>query len=217
MSRRPRHELVVPGLPHHVVLRANNRRNLFASTHDRLRFLRFVADADGPGACGVLALALMTNHVHLLIDAPSFEETWRWIKRIAQRYAVHRNRERGASGKVFEQRYGLKAVTSERQLAATTAYIDLNPLRAGVDSPWTTRSLHAGEGKVVDAIRDVWRPSAWWLGLGESDAARHARYREFCELRQESWWPDVARPDGARPGPVTHGVRPNRPDRSKVA
>lgn len=217
MSRPLRHELVIPGLPHHVVLRANNKRNLFSSVHDRLRFLRFLEEADGPDRCSVLALALMTNHVHILVQAVSFEGTWRWIKVVAQRYAMHRNRERGTTGKVFEQRYGIKAVTSEAQLAATTAYIDLNPRRAGVESPWTTLALHSGEGKVIPEIRQVWRPSAWWSALGSDDGTRHAQYRDLCMRRQESWWPDVARPDAPRPPSITHRCRPNRPDGSKVA
>lgn len=217
MTRPHRHMIIVPGLPHHVVLRANNRRNLFSRAHDRLRFLRFLAEARGPDPCAVFALALMTNHVHLIILAISFEGTWKWIKDFAQRYAMHRNREQGASGKVFEQRYGIEAIKTERQLAATTAYIDLNPARAGIASPWTTRALHAGNGPVVPAIREIWTPSQWWLGLGADDDARHAQYRELCELRQESWAADVVRPHAPRPAAHSRSSRPNRPDRSKVA
>lgn len=217
MPRPHRHLLIVPGLPHHVVLRANNRRNLFSRPHDRLRFLRFMAEATGPDPCPVFALALMTNHVHLLLLALSFEGTWKWIKEIAQRYAVHRNREQGSTGKVFEQRYGIKAVTSERQLAATTAYVDLNPARAGIESPWTTRALHTGAGTVIPAIREIWTPSEWWLGLGATDATRQAQYRDFCERRQEQWAADVVRPEAPRPVAPSHSNRANRPDRSKVA
>jgi len=217
MTRAHRHLLIVPGLPHHVVLRANNRRNLFSRAHDRLRFLRFLAEAGGPDPCAVFALALMTNHVHLIILAVSFEGTWKWIKELAQRYAMHRNREQGSTGKVFEQRYGIEAITTERQLAATTAYVDLNPVRAGIASPWTTHALHAGRGTVIEAIREVWTPSQWWLGLGADADARHAQYRDFCELRQEAWAADVVRPRAPRPASACHANRANRPDRSKVA
>ncbi len=216
MSRTPRHQVVLPGLPHHVILRANNRRNLFSSAHDRAQLLRFMLDAPNAQACLLHALALMTNHAHLVVTPPGFDELWRWIKSFAQRYAIHRNRERAASGKVFEQRYGLVVIRQERQLAATTAYVDLNATRAGISSRWTTLGLHGGHGDIPTLVRELWRPSSWWLGLGPADAERKAAYREFALRRQEAWMSDVVRP-GREPAAVGYARRPTRPDGARVA
>jgi putative transposase len=215
MPRTSRHQLVVAGHPHHLVLRANNRRNLFSCAHDRVQFLRFVLGAEDRGT--VHALAMMTNHVHMLVVPTSFDGLWRWVKTFAQRYAMHRNRERGSTGKVFEQRYGLKAILSERHLAATTAYIDLNPARAGIAPTWSTFGLHAGQGRVSELVRELWTPSAWWSSLGRDDASRHAAYRELALERAAAWASDVVLPDGPRPQVVAYARRPVRPDGTRVA
>ncbi len=214
MARPPRSLEVIPGHPHHLVLRGNNRRNLFSCTQDRLRFLRLMAEAPGAEDCLVSGAALMTNHGHKIVTPPSAEVLARWIKSFAQRYAVARNHSRGASGKLFEQRYWIKAIRTERQLAATSAYVDLNAMKAGRSSLWTTLALHAGVGVTHPALAERWRPSDWWLALGSNDADRHAAYRSFA-LDDDAWLSDVIAPD--EPAPATYDLRPTRPDGARVA
>jgi putative transposase len=214
MPRKPRHEEILPGFPHHVILRGNNRRNLFGGNDDRMAFLRFMLESAHRDACLLYALAMMTNHVHLILVPSTCDALAAHIQSFAQRYAQRRNQMRGGSGKVFEQRYAALPIVSERQLAATTAYVDLNPVRVGRPSTWTTFALHAG-GPARELVRELWTPSPWWSGLGADDATRQRAYRDFATLRQEAWAPDVVQVSRARGAPDTT-TRDTRPDGSRV-
>lgn len=64
MPRPPRLEL--PGAPHHVLQRGNNRAACFFGDADRRFYLKCLAEA-AAGGCEIQAYVLMTNHVHLLV------------------------------------------------------------------------------------------------------------------------------------------------------
>lgn len=116
---------------------------------------------------------------------------------------------------MFEQRFEALVIDSERCLAATIAYVDLNPIRAGLRASWSTLGIHAG-GEVQPALRELWTPSPWWTSLGSNDAARQDAYREFAIGRAESWASDVVRSTRALERP-SYAVRATRPDGSRVA
>lgn len=215
MSRTPRHQQVVPGLPHHVIVRGNNRRNLFSNNDDRLRFLRLMERSPHKAECALAAIALMTNHVHLIVTPDSVTGLSKWMQSFEQPYAQCRNRLLGASGKLFEQRFEGEPIDTIPRLAATTAYVDLNPARIGRASTWTTFALHTG-GKTHSLLRDLWTPSPWWLSLGADDATRQLAYRDFALSRMEAWERDVVYPRRAVQR-ATYAVRPVRPDGARVA
>src|SRR5690349_14055646 len=117
----PRHpRIVVPAVPHHVYLRGNNRRRLFSSAADRQRMLGCLVKGVETSGCAVHQLTLMTNHVHLIVTPPLAKALSTLIHRTCQRYAQARNAARGASGKLFEERYHSKPILDERYLMTTT-------------------------------------------------------------------------------------------------
>src|SRR5947207_1436289 len=118
MPRRPR--LVLPRVPHHVVLRGNNRRVLFSSKRDYEMFLFFLWRALERGGCGLHAATLMSNHVHLLLTPADADALSGFVKSVAQRYAQLRNVKRDSSGKLFEERFFSRPVLTERQVAVVT-------------------------------------------------------------------------------------------------
>ncbi len=181
MSRHAR--VVVPEYPHHVILRGNNRRRLFSYSSDNTRFLFLLADALATTKAQMHAIAMMTNHVHLVLTAEHAVAMAATVKSVAQRYAQYRNRRRGASGKLFEERYRCFPILDTEQLGIVTCYVDANPLRAGnvqdpTESRWTTCALHAGRaGSAIPAA--LWTPSPWYLALGDTPRERAARYVDF--------------------------------------
>lgn len=213
MPRQPRVATVVPGLPHHVILRGNNQRRLFSFDPERMLFLALLGDALARFEMSLHALVLMTNHVHLVTSAVrSVDALSTMVKRFAQRYAQERNRRRQSSGKLFEARFDAFAIDSVAYLAAATAYTELNPELAGMrrahEYPWSTYGFHAGSPEVSKIPRAIWAPSPWYLALGETEESRAARYVQFFELRREAHqysakieipWPvrRVRRPDGS--------------------
>ena len=144
MAREARH--VVPGYPHHVYLRGNNRRILFSDDDDRLQWLRCLQLGIDASSCELHQHTLMDDHIHMIVTPPDEDALAALVKRTCQRYAQLRNEQLEASGKLFEERYQSKVIESERQLICTTLYNDANAFRAGmVPDPllhqWSTGPL----------------------------------------------------------------------------
>lgn len=209
---------VLAGVPHHVVLRGNNRRRLFSYRRDYLYFISLLCRYLSRSGVLAHALCLMPNHAHLLLTPLEATSLGVLIKRSAQRYAQVRNNRFATTGKLFEQRYYSAPMRSEAHLAVATAYIDLNPVRAGLvadaaDYPWSTLRLHAGLGCSVAGLRDLWSGSAWYLGLGPDARARALAYRRWVdECRERDAWGAIRRDP-----PPPAGGAPTRPNRSRAA
>lgn len=177
------------------MLRGNNRRRLFSYPSDYRRFLWDLGLALRLGQCLLHALALMKNHVHLILTPIDAAALAKLIQRTAQRYAQQRNALRETTGKLFEQRYLAKPILSERQLAVTTAYVELNPVRAGIvadpqDWPWSTYALHAGAPSVI--APSLWTPSPWYLSLGHDALERANAYAAWVrEYRERGEAPEA--------------------------
>lgn len=215
---------VIPDHPHHVVLRGNNRRRLFSFVPDYLRFLALMVLAIERTDCELHAVVLMTNHVHILLTPASREDLSECVKTFSQRYAQHRNRIRGGTGKLFEERYYSKPIVDDAHYAATHAYTDLNPYRAGIvghpgDYRWSTYRMHAGteDGRLGELLGPVWTPSGWYEALSSDPARRTRMYAE---------WVDDCREVGRRPAHADQIDRierwpsrgtPRRPDGSRAA
>jgi len=58
--------LVIPGLPHHVVLRARRGKPLFFDDQDRRRYLDLLTGYAASHRLQVWAWCLMPDHVHLV-------------------------------------------------------------------------------------------------------------------------------------------------------
>jgi putative transposase len=204
---------IFPLLPHHFILRGNNRRRLFSYQWEYDDFLRLLADAAEMHGVRVHALALMANHVHLVATPPSKTAASRFVQSFAQRYAQRRNRRRQASGKLFEERFIAIPLGDAAHVANAIAYVDLNPVRGGVcfhpaESPWTTYSLHIGRGGGARIPSRLWTPSAWYLALGSGPAERQVAYEEFVAMCR-------AKDDAAREGGPELRVR--RPDHTRAS
>ena len=213
--------VVIPGLPHHVILRGNNRRRLFSYSTDYERFIWYLGRAMRRTGVRLHGLSLMMNHVHPIVTPPDAATLARFVKLTAQRYAQFRNLRRDGSGKLFEERYTCVPILTDEQLAVVTAYVDLNALRAhAVEDPadhrWSTYRLHAGlpDSGVPESL---WTPSAWYLSLGATPEARAACYRDFVA----SWAARYRAAEAAIPAeskrPALHARRLERPDRSRAA
>ena len=65
MARLPR--LTLPGYPHHVLQRGNNRQAIFISSQDHQAFLEFLQESSRAFEVEVHAYVLMDNHFPLLV------------------------------------------------------------------------------------------------------------------------------------------------------
>lgn len=175
MPRKPR--LHVPGAVYHVILRGNNRRNLFYSAADRVHLNQLVGRATERLQAQVHAFCWMTNHLHLAVqvaDAP----LGRLMQWIGSRYAFYFNRRYGRSGHLFERRYRAILLDADAYLLELVRYIHRNPAKAGmvkdpVTYPWCSHRYYLGRGTLD------WLQTDWVLSLfaGELHRARQALHQ----------------------------------------
>jgi putative transposase len=179
MARLPR--LTVPGYPHHIIQRGNNRQPIFAADDDYRRLLELLEEHARAARVAVHAYVLMSNHFHLLATPETAEGIPQMMQAVGRRYVRHFNQRQARTGTLWEGRYRSTLIQAERYLLACMVYIDLNPVRAGMVEradryPWSSHAFYVS-GR---ADRLVTPHPIWWE-LGNTPFAREAAYRQLVE------------------------------------
>ena len=174
MARLPR--LTVPGYPHHIIQRGNNRQAIFASVADFQTLLSLLDENAQKFGVAVHAYVLMDNHFHLLVTPTTADGLPKMMQAVGRRYVRCFNDRQGRTGTLWEGRYRSTVIDTERYLLACMANIDLNPVRAGLvreaaDYPWSSHAHYAGQR----ADRLVTPHALFWT-LGNTPFSREAAY-----------------------------------------
>ena len=127
----------------------------------------------------VNAYVLLDNHFHMLLTPPSDEAMSLMMQSVGRSYVRYFNKRHNRSGTLWEGRYKSSLIDSEAYLLTCMAYIDLNPVRAGLaesaeDFSWSSYKHLAGQ-----SIDKLVTPHALYWGLGNTPFAREAAYAEF--------------------------------------
>jgi putative transposase len=177
MARLPR--LTVPGYPHHLIQRGNNRQAIFASPGDYQTLLAMLDENARKFEVELHAYVLMSNHFHLLATPATVEGLPHLMQAVGRRYVRYFNQRQGRSGTLWEGRYRSTLIQAERHLLACMVYLDLNPVRAGIapsaaDYPWSSHRHFAGL-----AADKLVTPHPLYWSLGNTPFAREAAYSEM--------------------------------------
>jgi putative transposase len=179
MARLPR--LTLAGYPHHVVQRGNNRQPICLDTADFQCLQALLYENARKFGVFVHAYVLMDNHFHLLATPPADDALPKMMQAVGRSYVRYFNDRYQRSGTLWEGRYKSTLIETDRYLLACMAYIDLNPVRAGLvaqarDYPWSSHSHYAGlqADKLVTPHPLVWN-------LGNTPFAREAAYAQLVQ------------------------------------
>jgi putative transposase len=175
MPRKPRY--VLPGQPHHVTQRGNNRSAIFASSVDFLAFRNHLAVASRRYECAVHAYAFMTNHVHLLISPQSVNGLAHLMQSLGRVYVRYFNKKYTRTGTLFEGRYHSSAIDTESYLLACYRYVELNPVRAKLVLRASEYSWSSNRSNAFGQRDDLVTPHVLYSRLGEDSRARQEAYR----------------------------------------
>ncbi len=146
MARNSR--CVVPGVAYHVTQRGTNKQQVFFTASDRATYLGLLKENLTLTQTRLLAWCLMKNHVHLAL-MPEMEDSLEvLLRRVHGRYAQMVNARRLRTGHLWQNRY-FSCPLSETHLRRALAYIEQNPVRAGlVNQPeqyqWSSAAAHLG-------------------------------------------------------------------------
>lgn len=179
MARLPR--LTVPGYPHHIIQRGNNRQPIFSTAADDRFLLELLDENARKFGVAIHAYVLMGNHFHLLATPQSENALPQMMQAVGRRYVRYFNDAQGRSGTLWEGRYKSTLIQAERYLLACMVYMDLNPVRAGLaaqarDYPWSSHAHYIGlrTDKLVT-------PHPLYWALGNTPFAREAAYAELVQ------------------------------------
>lgn len=179
MARLPR--LTLPGYPHHVIQRGNNRQAIFACAADHRVMLDLLEENAKKFDVLVHAYVLMSNHLHLLATPQAADGLPKMMQAVGRSYVRYFNDTQKRSGTLWEGRYKSTVIQADRYLLACMVYIDLNPVRAGLvmqpqDYPWSSYLHYLG----VRTDRLI-TPHALYWELGNTPFAREAAYAELVQ------------------------------------
>ncbi|HET8744325.1 MAG TPA: transposase [Ramlibacter sp.] len=177
MARLPR--LTVPGYPHHIIQRGNNRQAIFGDKADYELLLSLLDEHARKQQVALHAYVLMSNHIHLLATPQTVEGIPQMMQAVGRRYVRNFNLRHARSGTLWEGRYRSTLIQAERYLLACMVYIDLNPVRAGIaadpgEFPWSSHQHYIGRrsDKLVT-------PHPLYWELGNTPFAREQAYAEL--------------------------------------
>ena len=165
MARLPR--LTVPGFPHHIVQRGNNRQAIFVDVADYETMLELLVEQSKKFQVAVHAYVLMGNHFHLLATPETAEGLPLMMQAVGRSYVRYFNNRHGRSGTLWEGRYRSTVLEAERYLVDCMVSIDLNhsPASSTIDSLETA----VLEGKLVRVVS--WYDNEWGFSNRMVDTA----------------------------------------------
>jgi putative transposase len=125
----------------HVTALGVDGAAIFRDDDDRRFYLALLAHVIRVYGWTCFVFCLMTNHIHLLVDA-DVDELSRGIQYLHGVYALRFNKKHGRAGHLFGARFASWVVDADDHFEAAAAYILENPVRAGLcrkpeEWPWS--------------------------------------------------------------------------------
>ena len=105
--------IVIPGVPHHITQRGNNRQDVFFVDDDRRVYLELLAAQAERFGLKLLGYCLMDNHVHLVATPAGEASLARAVGRTHFLYTQYVNRLHGRSGHLWQNRFYSCALDDE--------------------------------------------------------------------------------------------------------
>lgn len=179
MARLPR--LSFAGLPHHVIQRGHNGQPIFLRPADYQLMLELLLEYSRKFGVAVHAYVLLPNHFHLLLSPATATALPLMLQAVGRRYVRYFNDAQKRSGTLWDGRYRCTVLQPELFVLPCMAYMDQNPLRAGLvaaaaDYAWSSHGHYIG--RRVDRLVT---PHAQFWGLGNTPFAREAAYAELIQ------------------------------------
>lgn len=140
-----------PGALYHLVVRGDNREPIFFAEQDYHKYLQLLQVAKRRYGAHLFAYALMTNHVHLMVQTDQTYPVSKLMQSLNTAYTMYINKAYKRVGHVFQGRYHSVLVEKDAYALELTRYIHLNPVRAGLvrapeQYPWSSYHAYLGRG-----------------------------------------------------------------------
>jgi putative transposase len=159
MSRIAR--VSVAGIPYHITQRGNYRQVVFTDAQDHQTYLNLLRRYREEHGLRIWSWCLMSNHVHLLAVPRTAESLARALGCTHRDYARYRNVRVATCGHFWQARY-YSCPVEERGLWAVMAYIERNPVRAGMVASAEEYRWSSARAHVTGRDEDGWLDMRHW-------------------------------------------------------
>lgn len=179
MARLPR--LTVPGYPHHVIQRGNNRQMIFRDAADHEFMLGLLTEQAKKLQVEIHAYVLMGNHFHLLATPQTQDGLPLMMQSVGRSYVRYFNRRHQRSGTLWEGRYRSTVLEASAYLLPCMVVLETQPVAEGLaarpqDYAWSSYAHNAGVQQ--DSLV---RSHAQYWALANTPFAREAAYQRTVE------------------------------------
>lgn len=173
-----------PDSLYHFVPKGNDGRPLFVDDAERGEFMRRATVVLPQYDVTVLAYCLMTNHAHFVVRCgePGLS---RPMQALFGGYARWWNRRRGSTGHLHHNRCYVTEPMTDSHFIVASAYVDLNPVRAGLvaepeQSSWSSYRAHVGLAPPIPLLAN----DEFLRSFGSAPELAHGAYRRFVRSWQ---------------------------------
>ncbi|MDO7785910.1 transposase [Desulforamulus aquiferis] len=168
---------------YHLILRGNNRQNIFEADEDRTRFIDTIRFYKKICNYELFGYCLMNNHIHLLIKENG-ESVSKIVKRISSSYVSWYNQKYARCGHLFQERFRSEAVETDEYFLTVLRYIHQNPLKAGITEDmekyvWSSYREYMGNSDHVEV------DFAFSLILGDKTKSKESLLKFMSEKNDD--------------------------------
>lgn len=116
---------------YHIIARGERRETIFTCAADKDKFLTKVGETAEKYRLLIHAYVLMDNHYHMLVETPrgNLSQAMHYLNASYGNWFRYRYQ---IVGSVFQGRYKAILVEKDEYLKVLSAYVHLNPVRAGI-------------------------------------------------------------------------------------
>jgi len=142
--------IVIPGVPHHITQRGNEKQQVFFEDDDYVKYLALLREESASNGMRILGYCLMPNHVHI-IGIPAREDSLANVIGTTHfRYTSYTKPKYGRHGHLWQSRF-YSCPMDENHSIRALCYVELNPVRARIVQPaweytWSSARAHCFAG-----------------------------------------------------------------------
>ncbi len=123
---------MVAGGCYHVLNRGNQRATVFHSRDDYEQFIALIFRAQQRLMLPILAMCLMPNHIHLVVQPQGADDLARWMHWTFTTHVRWYHAKYTGTGRVWQGRFKAFATQSDHHLLTVMRYVERNALRANL-------------------------------------------------------------------------------------
>ena len=118
----------------HILTKGNNKQSIFKDNQDFQAYKEILKRLKAEQPFKLYHYCLMSNHVHLIIEANKETKLSKLMKRINLFYYNHYKKKYGYTGHFWQDRFKSLLIEKNEYLLACGLYIERNPVKAEIVS-----------------------------------------------------------------------------------